>query len=101
MGSGFSKLKKQAKQFESQYAKIQEEMRALEITGTAGNGLVTLVLNGEHELKDLKIKPAVLIPMTSKDSKTSYELPMQTLMPKSKPKANKACPADFHSRTVN
>ena len=51
MGSGFSKLKKQAKQFESQYAKIQEEMRALEMTGTAGNGLVTLVLNGEHELK--------------------------------------------------
>ena len=62
MGSGFSKLKKQAKQFESQYAKIQEEMRALEVTGTAGNGLVTLVLNGEHELKDLKIKPACVDP---------------------------------------
>jgi DNA-binding YbaB/EbfC family protein len=58
MGSGFSKLKKQAKQFESQYAKIQEEMRALEVTGSAGNGLVTLVLNGQHELKDIKIKPA-------------------------------------------
>jgi nucleoid-associated protein EbfC len=62
MGSGFSKLKKQAKQFESQYAKIQEEMRALEVTGTAGNGLVTLVINGEHELKDLKIKPACVDP---------------------------------------
>lgn len=62
MGSGFSKLKKQAKQFESQYAKIQEEMRALEVTGTAGNGLVTLVLNGEHELKDLQIKPACVDP---------------------------------------
>lgn len=62
MGSGFSKLKKQAKQFESQYAKIQEEMRALEMTGTAGNGLVTLVLNGEHELKDIKIKPACVDP---------------------------------------
>jgi nucleoid-associated protein EbfC len=62
MGSGFSKLKKQAKQFESQYAKIQEEMRVLEVTGTAGNGLVTLVLNGEHEVKDLKIKPACVDP---------------------------------------
>ena len=62
MGSGFSKLKKQAKQFESQYAKIQEEMRALEVTGSAGNGLVTLVLNGQHELKDLKIKPACVDP---------------------------------------
>jgi len=62
MGSGFSKLKKQAKQFESQYAKIQEEMRALEVIGSAGNGLVTLVLNGQHELKDLKIKPACVDP---------------------------------------
>jgi DNA-binding YbaB/EbfC family protein len=62
MGSGFSKLKKQAKQFESQYAKIQEEMRSLEVTGTAGNGLVTLVINGEYELKDLKIKPACVDP---------------------------------------
>ncbi|MBS0648205.1 MAG: YbaB/EbfC family nucleoid-associated protein [Verrucomicrobia bacterium] len=62
MGSGFSKLKKQAKQFESQYEKIREEMRALEVTGTAGNGLVTLVLNGEHELKDLKIKPDCVDP---------------------------------------
>jgi len=62
MGSGFSKLKKQAKQFESQYEKIREEMRALEVTGTAGNGLVTLVLNGEHELKDLQIKPACVDP---------------------------------------
>ena len=62
MGSGFSKLKKQAKQFESQYAKMQEEMRALEVTGSAGNGLVTVVLNGEHELKDLKIKPACVDP---------------------------------------
>ncbi len=62
MGSGFSKLKKQAKQFESQYEKIREEMKALEVTGTAGNGLVTLVLNGEHELKDLKIKPDCVDP---------------------------------------
>ena len=62
MGSGFSKLKKQAKQFESQYAKIQEEMRALEATGSAGNGLVTLILNGQHELKDIKIKPACVDP---------------------------------------
>ena len=57
MGSGFSKMKKQAKLFEAQYEKMQEELRQLEVTGSAGNGLVTLVLNGEHQMKELKIKP--------------------------------------------
>jgi nucleoid-associated protein EbfC len=57
MGSGFSKMKKQAKLFEAQYGKIQEEMRQLQVSGSAGNGLVTLVLNGEHQMKELKIKP--------------------------------------------
>jgi DNA-binding YbaB/EbfC family protein len=62
MGSGFSKLKKQAKQMEAQYEKMREEMTKLEVTGSAGNGLVTLILNGEHEMKDLKIKPACVDP---------------------------------------
>ena len=62
MGSGFSKLKKQARQMEAQYEKMREEMSKLEVTGSAGNGLVTLVLNGEHEMKDLKIKPACVDP---------------------------------------
>jgi nucleoid-associated protein EbfC len=57
MGSGFSKMKKQAKLFEAQYEKMQDELRQLEVTGSAGNGLVTLILNGEHQMKELKIKP--------------------------------------------
>ncbi len=62
MGSGFSKLKKQAKLLGAQYEKIQEEMRQFTATGSAGNGLVTLVLNGEHEMKDLQIKPDCVNP---------------------------------------
>jgi nucleoid-associated protein EbfC len=57
MGSGFSKMKKQAKQFEAQYEKMREELKNVEAVGSAGNGLVTLVLNGEHEMKSLQIKP--------------------------------------------
>lgn len=57
MGSGFSKLKKQAKLLGAQYEKMQEEMRQFTASGSAGNGLVTLVLNGEYEMKDLQIKP--------------------------------------------
>ncbi len=62
MGSGFSKLKKQAKQFEAQYEKMREELKTQEIVGTAGNGLVTIILSGDHALKKIEIKPACVDP---------------------------------------
>lgn len=62
MGSGFSKMKKQAKLFEAQYEKMQEEIRKIEATGSAGNGLVAIVLNGEHQMKSISIKPACIDP---------------------------------------
>jgi nucleoid-associated protein EbfC len=62
MGSGFSKLKKQAKMLSAQYENMQDEMRKLQFTGSSGNGLVTLILNGQHEMQDLKIKPDCVNP---------------------------------------
>ena len=57
MGSGFAKKKKQAKMLQNQFSKIQEQMQHTEVSGTAGNGLVTIILSGEHEIKQIKIKP--------------------------------------------
>ncbi len=57
MGSGFSKRKKQAKEFQSQLMGMQEAMKNTEVTGSAGNGLVTVKMNGEHEVLQVKIKP--------------------------------------------
>ena len=57
MGSGFSKMKKQARQLEEQLSKVQEEMQNLEVEGQAGNGLVQVKLNGDKELKEIKIHP--------------------------------------------
>jgi len=57
MGTGFSKRKKEAKMMQQQLGKMQEQMQKAEVTGTAANGLVTVVLTGEHELKSIKIKP--------------------------------------------
>jgi DNA-binding YbaB/EbfC family protein len=62
MGSGFSKLKKQAKQFEAQYEKMREDLKLQEFTGSSGNGLVTVVLSGDHHLKKIEIKPACVDP---------------------------------------
>lgn len=57
MGSGYSKMKKQARALQEEYAKVQEDLKNKREEGSAGGGLVTLVLNGERELVGIKIKP--------------------------------------------
>jgi len=62
MGSGFSKMKKQARALEQQYEKMREEMKNVSVEGSAGNGLVTVVLTGEKEMKEIRIKPECVDP---------------------------------------
>ncbi len=57
MGSGFSKMKKQARLLEQQMEKMQDEMKNKTVVGSSGNGLVTVTLSGEKELKSIKVKP--------------------------------------------
>lgn len=57
MGTGFSKKKKQAKQMQAQLMQMQSRMESTEVTGTAGNGLVTVTLSGDYDMKQLIIKP--------------------------------------------
>lgn len=62
MGTGFSKKKKQARMMQEQITKMQSQMQTVEVTGVAGNGLVTVVLNGDSDMKQLKIKPECVDP---------------------------------------
>jgi len=62
MGTGFAKKKKQAKMLQAQLTQMQDKMQHTEITGSAGNGLVTLTLSGEYELKNIFIKPECVDP---------------------------------------
>lgn len=62
MGSGYSKMKKQARQFQEQMAKMQEDMEKLEVQGGAGNGLVEVTLSGDGTPKKLSIKPECVDP---------------------------------------
>lgn len=66
MGSGFLKKKKQAKLFQQQLSQMQDSLSAkfdtIEVTGVAGNGLVTVVLTGGHEMKSIRIKPECVDP---------------------------------------
>ncbi len=57
MGTGFAKKKKEAKLMQQQFSKIQEQLASVEVKGSAGGGLVTIVLSGEAEMKSIKINP--------------------------------------------
>lgn len=62
MGSGFARKKKQQHMLQEQFAKMQEEMQNTEYQGSAGNGLVTVVISGEKNLKSVTIKPECVDP---------------------------------------
>lgn len=57
MGSGFSKMKKQARLMQEQFSQAKNKMETTLVEGSAGNGLVVLTLNGSKELKKIVIKP--------------------------------------------
>ena len=60
MGSGFSKMKKQARMMQEQISQMRNNLQNTQIEGSSGNGLVTVLLNGEKELKKIVIKPECL-----------------------------------------
>jgi len=62
MGSGFSKMKKQAKMMQDQFGQIRENLKKTLLTGSAGNGLVTITIDGEKSLKSISIKPECVNP---------------------------------------
>lgn len=55
-------MKKQARMMEEQFEKMREEMKAKQLSGSSGNGLVTVVINGEKELQEIRIKPECVDP---------------------------------------
>lgn len=62
MGSGFSKMKKQARMMQEQFSQMRDTLQNTLVEGSAGNGLVTVTLNGEKELKKVAIKPECVNP---------------------------------------
>lgn len=57
MGSGFSKMKKQARLMQEQLSQAKNKMETTLVEGKAGNGLVVVTLNGSKELKKIQINP--------------------------------------------
>jgi DNA-binding YbaB/EbfC family protein len=55
-------LMKQAKEMQENLARAQEKLAELEITGESAAGMVTVVMNGKHEVRSIKIEPSFLVP---------------------------------------
>jgi DNA-binding YbaB/EbfC family protein len=55
-------MMKQAKELQDRMQRLQEEVAALTIEGSAGGGLIKVAVNGKSEMKNIKIDPSLLKP---------------------------------------
>lgn len=60
MKGSISDLMKQAQNMQAELQKAQEEMAKAEVTGEAGAGMVSVVMNGRHDVIRVSIDDAVL-----------------------------------------
>lgn len=61
-GQNMNQLMKQAQKLQADLAKAQEDIAEMEIENSAGGGMVTCKINGEHKLLELTIDPDALDP---------------------------------------
>ncbi len=61
-GMDFGELLQQAQQMQAQLATAQQELAEMQVTGTAGGGLVTATVSGAGDLVGLDIDPSVVDP---------------------------------------
>jgi hypothetical protein len=59
---GFQDLLKQAQEVRERMQRLQEELGARTVEGSAGGGMVVAVMNGRQELLDLRIEKEVVDP---------------------------------------
>ncbi len=62
MSKNINKLLKQAQKVQAQVMKAQEDLQKKEVEGSAGGGMVKVVLNGANQLVSIKINPEVVDP---------------------------------------
>ena len=60
MKGGLGNLMKQAQEMQESMQKAQEEIAGLEVTGQSGGGMVSVVMNGKHDVRRIKIDPTLM-----------------------------------------
>lgn len=57
MKGNIAQLMQQAQKMQEDLKKAQEELASLEVTGTAGGGMVEVTMSGRHEVRRVRIDP--------------------------------------------
>jgi nucleoid-associated protein EbfC len=60
MKGGLGGLMKQAQEMQAKMKQAQEELAQLEVTGSAGGGMVEVTLTGRHEVRSIRIDDSLL-----------------------------------------
>ncbi|MDP5054939.1 MAG: YbaB/EbfC family nucleoid-associated protein [Congregibacter sp.] len=60
MKGGLGDIMQQAQKMQAEMQKAQEAMADTEVIGEAGAGMVTVTMNGRHDVRRVQIDPAVL-----------------------------------------
>jgi DNA-binding YbaB/EbfC family protein len=60
MRGNIAQLMQQAQKMQENMQRVQEEIAALEVTGSAGGGVVNVTLSGTKECRKVRIDPSVL-----------------------------------------
>ena len=57
-----NQMLKQAQKMQEDMANLQADLDEREFTATAGGGMISVTVNGKHEVKELKISPDAIDP---------------------------------------
>ncbi|MFT5487766.1 MAG: DNA-binding YbaB/EbfC family protein [Paracoccaceae bacterium] len=87
----FGNLMKQAQEMQTKMQEMQDRLAEVDVTGAAGGGMVTVVMNAKSEMKSVKIDPSLfksedaevvedLIVAACNDAKVKAEARMQEEM---------------------
>jgi len=57
-----NQVMQQAQHFQKRMAQVQDELADRQLTSTVGGGMVTVTVNGKHDLLAIKIEPAAINP---------------------------------------
>ncbi len=60
MKGGLGDLMKQAQEMQERMKRMQDEIAAAEVTGQSGAGLVSVTMNGRHDVKRVQIDDSLM-----------------------------------------
>ena len=60
MKGGLGQLMQQAQKLQEDFQQAQNELASMEVVGEAGAGMVTVTMTGRHDVRSVRIDPALM-----------------------------------------